>query len=79
MPGVSAETQLIFFDLNGISLSAGSACSSGKIEIARIQLSMGYSQEIANNSIRVSLGPNNTIKDLNTFIDLWKKLYLQNN
>ena len=79
MPGVSAETQLIFFDLNGISLSAGSACSSGKIEIPRIQLSMGYSQEIANTSIRVSLGPNNTIKDLNTFIDLWKKLYLQNN
>lgn len=79
MPKASPETQLIFFDLNGISLSAGSACSSGKIDIPRIQLSMGYPQEIADNSIRVSLGPNNTIGDIDTFINLWKNLYLRNN
>ena len=79
MPKATPETQLIFFDLNGISLSAGSACSSGKIDIPRIQLSMGYPQEIATNSVRVSLGPNNTIGDIDVFVSLWKNLYLRNN
>ena len=77
MPNVSAETQLIFFDLHGISLSAGSACSSGKIHVSKIQVSMGYSQDIATNSIRVSLGAKNTIKDIDAFINLWETLYLQ--
>ncbi|WPX96694.1 cysteine desulfurase family protein [Candidatus Bandiella euplotis] len=75
MPKVSAETQLIHFDLNGISLSAGSACSSGKIDIPRIQLSMGLNEELAKTAIRVSLGPNNNIFEVDKFVNLWRELF----
>ncbi len=79
MPNVNSETQLIYFDLNGISVSAGSACSSGKIELPRVQLSMSYPDYIAKNSIRVSLGPCNNMEEIERFCCLWKDLYKQNN
>ena len=75
MPNVSAETQLIHFDLNGISVSAGSACSSGKIDIPKIQLSMGFPEEIAKTAIRISLGPDNTSYEVNKFIALWQEMF----
>ncbi len=78
MPKVTAETQLMFFDLNGISVSAGSACSSGKINLPRIQLAMGYSEKVAKNALRISFGPGNTIDDVKKFVHLWESLYLRN-
>jgi cysteine desulfurase len=74
MPNVSAETQLIYFDLNGISLSAGSACSSGRIDIPKIHMSMGVSEEVAKTAIRISLGPDNNLQEVNEFISLWLEL-----
>jgi cysteine desulfurase len=75
MPGVNAETQLIHFDINGISISAGSACSSGKLDISRTQLYMGFAEDIANNAIRISLGPENTMDEIERFIEVCKTLY----
>ena len=78
MPNVNAETQLIFFDLHRILLSGGSACSTGKTNTVKMQIAMGYSLTIASSSVRVSLGPSNTIYDLDNFINLWRELYLHN-
>ena len=75
MPNIKNEEQLIKFDLAGISLSAGAACSSGRISGSHVLKSMGVEDKIANETIRVSLGVNNTIEEINIFIDLWKKIH----
>lgn len=75
MPGVKSETQIIHFDLNGISISAGSACSSLRLDYPRVQIAMGYSSEVGTESIRVSLGRHNTMQEINYFIEKWKQLY----
>lgn len=75
MPGVSAETQVMAFDLAGIAVSAGSACSSGKIEPSHVLLAMGLSNEDAAEAIRVSLGHSTTEHDVERFIQTWRDLY----
>lgn len=79
MPNVLSETQVIFFDTNGISLSAGAACSSGTISMPHVHLGMGYPLSIAKCVIRVSLGFGSDINDAKKFIELWKELYFKNN
>ncbi|MFI4983834.1 MAG: cysteine desulfurase family protein [Rickettsiales bacterium] len=79
MPNVSNETQLIHFDINHIAISAGAACSSGKIDLPRVQMSMGYSEEVARTSIRVSMGYNTSKADVDKFIATWNELYTKNN
>ena len=56
MPGVEAETQVIQFDLAGIAVSAGAACSSGKVEPSRVLAAMGAEDKEAATAIRVSVG-----------------------
>lgn len=75
MPGVSAETQVMAFDLAGIAVSAGSACSSGKVEPSHVLLAMGLSKDEAAQAIRVSLGPDSTEADVDKFIAAWHDLY----
>ncbi len=75
MPGVLSETQVMHFDMEGIAVSAGSACSSGKIETSHVLLAMGVDPEIAKCAIRVSLGVNNTAENATKFINAWKALY----
>lgn len=75
MPGVSSEAQLINFDLAGFAVSAGSACSSGKVEVSTVLKAMGASDEVANTAIRVSFGLNNNIDDVKAFVVAWKKIY----
>ena len=79
MPGISNETQVIYFDINSFAVSAGSACSSGRVELPYILMSMGYSEEVARTTIRVSLGLENTIEEVKRFVNLWKGLYLKTN
>ncbi len=66
--GLSHETQLIHFDLAGIAVSAGSACSSGKVGPSPVLTAMGYSLEDAASAIRVSLGWKSTERDVDRFI-----------
>ncbi len=79
IPNVSNETQLIHFDTNGFAISAGSACSSGRIGLSTTQMNMGYSEEIARTAIRVSLGIGNTKEQIDRFVDCWKQLYEKTN
>jgi len=75
MPGVKGETQVMHFDLNGICLSSGSACSSGKVKVSHVLSAMGYDNETANASIRVSLGRLSRDSDIDALIAAWKSLY----
>src|SRR5690606_31869502 len=67
MPGVKAETALIAFDLAGVSLSAGSACSSGKVGASRVLKAMGYGETVS--GLRVSVGHQTTDEEIRRFAD----------
>ncbi len=69
--GWKAESQVIQMDLAGFSISAGSACSSGKIRHSRILQAMGYSESLAANAVRVSLGPDSTEDKIIDFCKIW--------
>ena len=78
VPGLKAETLVIGLDLAGIAVSAGSACSSGKVEASHVLAAMGVAPEIAHGAIRVSLGFGSENTDihhyLSAFSDLVKRL-----
>jgi len=73
--GMSSELQLMTFDLGGVAVSSGSACSSGKVATSHVLLAMGYSEDLARSSIRVSYGERTTEEEIQKFIRLWKKNY----
>lgn len=75
MPDVTSETQVIYFDINGYSVSAGSACSSGKMDLPYVLMNMGYSENEARCSLRISLGLNNTLDEIKSFVKVWQDLY----
>lgn len=68
-PGVSAETALIRLDLEGVSVSSGSACSSGKVGLSHVLTAMGVEAELARGGLRVSLGAHSTEEDVRRFRD----------
>jgi len=75
MPGVANETQIMALDLAGVAVSAGSACSSGKVESSHVLAAMGVAPEQAATAIRVSLGHDTTEDDVSTFLEAWTGLY----
>ena len=75
--GRSAENLVIKLDLVGVSVSAGSACSSGKVGQSHVLLAMGLDSELARSAIRVSLGPNTTEADIAAFLAAWKTIVSQ--
>ncbi|GHF27523.1 cysteine desulfurase [Kordiimonas sediminis] len=75
MPGVKGETQVMHFDLNGVCISSGSACSSGKVKNSHVLTAMGFSDDEAQNSIRISLGYKTTEEDVDAAINAWESLY----
>ncbi len=74
MPGVLAETQLMHFDLEGIAVSAGSACSSGKVSPSHVAQAMGYSENEAAYIVRVSGGWNTKRDEIERFTQSWLAL-----
>jgi cysteine desulfurase len=74
MPGLSAETLVMNFDLAGIAVSSGSACSSGKVGRSHVLDAMGVAPELASGAIRISLGWNTTEADIARFIETWNTL-----
>ncbi len=74
LPGVSAETQVIALDLDGVMVSAGAACSSGKVGPSHVLAAMGVPPEIAAATIRISLGWTTTEADIAHFLDAWTAL-----
>lgn len=71
MPGVSARAQLIRFDLAGIAVSAGSACSSGSLRTSHVLRAMGMEEGAAGEVVRVSFGPHTTQADIDRFLEAW--------
>ena len=67
MPGISAETQIIALDLDGVMVSAGAACSSGKVGPSHVLAAMGLPPDIASSTIRVSLGWSSTAAEVDAF------------
>lgn len=74
LSGISHDTQLIHFDLAGIAVSAGSACSSGKVGPSAVLAAMGVQPEDAASAIRISLGWNSGESDVDRFLDACRKL-----
>jgi cysteine desulfurase len=75
MPGVAAETQVIALDLDGVMVSAGAACSSGKVGPSHVLAAMGIASDLARSTIRVSLGWGSTEADVAHFLRAWTALY----
>ena len=74
MPGIASSSQLVQLDLAGISVSAGSACSSGSMKPSRVLAAMAVPEEIASSVIRVSFGPSTSEADIARFVGEWRKI-----
>ena len=75
MPGVSTVKQLMVFDLDGFAVSAGSACSSGKVTPSHVLKAMGVGEGASAEALRVSLGWCSTAKEIEQFTKAWQRLY----
>jgi len=72
-PGWKGETQVMQMDLAGFAVSAGSACSSGKVKASRVLRAMGYSEADAACALRISIGPDTTREQVFRFAEAWEK------
>ena len=75
MPGVASEVQVMALDLGGIAVSAGSACSSGKVAPSHVLRAMTADDEYAACALRVSFGRTNIDQDVDRFLEVWGRLY----
>lgn len=73
-PGLKAETAVISFDLEGIAVSSGSACSSGKVQPSHVLSAMGFGPSMAQGAVRLSLGWSTEADDINRALEAWRKL-----
>jgi cysteine desulfurase len=74
VPGMKAETAVIALDLEGVAVSAGAACSSGKVQPSHVLAAMGVPPHLARAGVRVSLGPSTTESEVDRFIEAWIKV-----
>jgi cysteine desulfurase len=74
VPGLKAETAVIGFDLGGIAVSSGSACSSGKVQPSHVLAAMGVGRELAQGAVRLSLGWSTSEADIDLALQAWRKL-----
>jgi cysteine desulfurase len=74
VPGFKAETAIIAFDLNGIAVSSGSACSSGKVQTSHVLAAMGVEPELARGALRVSLGWSTSDADVENLLKALTKV-----
>jgi cysteine desulfurase len=74
VPGLQAETAVIGFDLAGIAVSSGAACSSGKVQPSHVLEAMGFGPKIAQGAVRLSLGWSTSETDIDRCLEAWRKL-----
>jgi cysteine desulfurase len=74
VPGLKAETAVIGFDLAGIAVSSGSACSSGKVQPSHVLEAMGFGPELAQGAVRLSLGWSTSETEVDRALEAWRKL-----
>ena len=68
--GVEGESLLLMLDMNGISASSGSACTSGSLDPSHVLLAIGLKHEVAHGSLRLSLSENNTVEDVDYILEV---------
>ncbi|MGX4772092.1 cysteine desulfurase family protein [Bradyrhizobium guangdongense] len=73
-PGLKAETAVIGFDLEGVAVSSGAACSSGKVQPSHVLSAMGFDPAVAQGAVRLSLGWSTEPEDINRTLEAWRKL-----
>jgi cysteine desulfurase len=71
VPGVKAETAIIALDLNGVAVSSGSACSSGKVQASHVLAAMGVEPSLIRGAVRISLGWTTTDRDIERLLNAW--------
>lgn len=74
VPGLKAETAVIGFDLGGVAVSSGSACSSGKVQPSHVLAAMGVAKDLAQGAVRLSLGWSTSEADIDLALQAWRKL-----
>jgi cysteine desulfurase len=74
LEAMKAETAVIAFDLEGVAVSSGAACSSGKVQPSHVLAAMGVSPALVRGAVRVSLGWTTTKADIDRFLDAWRKV-----
>src|SRR6516162_11833141 len=74
VPGLRAETAVIGFDLAGIAVSSGSACSSGKVQPSHVLEAMGFPRDLTQGAVRLSLGWSTSEADIDCCLEAWRKL-----
>lgn len=74
VPGLKAETAVIGFDLAGIAVSSGSACSSGKVQASHVLTAMGVGSDLAQGAVRLSLGWSTSEAEIDLALQAWRKL-----
>ena len=74
VPGLKAETAVIGFDLAGIAVSSGSACSSGKVQPSHVLQAMGFGPDLAQGAVRLSLGWSTSAADIDRCLEAWRRL-----
>jgi cysteine desulfurase len=75
MRGVGSETQVAAMDLAGVAVSAGSACSSGKVKASHVLRAMGYADDVAGSALRITLGWNTKAEEIERCVEAWRTLY----
>jgi len=74
LAGIKAETAIIAFDLEGVAVSSGAACSSGKVQPSHVLAAMGVSPELTRAAVRVSVGRTSTESEVERFLNAWRKV-----
>ena len=74
LPGASNAALLVQFDLAGIAVSAGSACSSGKMQASAVMAAMDAPADLAASFLRVSFGPDTAEAEIDAFLTEWRRI-----
>ena len=74
LPGASSASLLVQYDLAGIAVSAGSACSSGKMKDSAVLAAMKVAPEVASSFLRISFGSATREADIDAFLDQWRRI-----
>ena len=74
LPGVSGQTLMMGLDLEGVSVSTGTACSSGSVRLSRAVQAMGHGETLAKGVVRVSFGATSQLSDVEAFLSAWAKV-----
>src|SRR5262249_57382358 len=74
VPEMKPDAAVIAFDLEGVAVSSGAACSSGKVQPSHVLSAMGVPSQLARAAVRVSLGPSTSESEIERFIEAWIKV-----